>query len=390
MPGNRIPMELMNKPKVLSFSHYGLLYGANRSLLTLLVSLKDQIDWWVICKEESEFTEELKKHNIDFSIVPFTNDVYNARKRFQIFHSLKRFCYNIPLAFYIAYLVLQRNVNVIHSNSSVIFIGAMVSMISRRKHLWHIREFVYEDYNLTYLLGKRSFQFWAKKAHTIICISKSILQRRILDAGIKNNCKVIYNGLVDKQTNIAPRSWQNKVPVIGIVGIIDPAKDQLIAIKAVNHLVKNNKPVLLRIIGNVSSQPYFETMQKYVEQEGLSAYVDFAGFSNDIAAIFKDLDISLMCARNEALGRVTIESMMYGVPVVAFGSSGTVEIIEHEKTGLLFHGSEETLAEQIERLMQDKALYERISAEGMSHVNQTFTVQTYTQKFLDEVLLCVA
>jgi glycosyltransferase involved in cell wall biosynthesis len=379
----------MIKPKVLTFTHYGQLYGANRSLLTLLIALKDKIDWWVISKEHSEFTEELKKHNIPFTIVPFTNDVYSAPKRFQIFHSIKRFCYNLVLAFYIAFLVLRKKVDVVHSNSSVIFIGAMVAMLSGRKHLWHIREFVFEDYGLNYLLGKKSFNFWAGKAQTIICISKSILQRRILDAGIKTNYKVIYNGLVDNMPGIVPKGRRGNTPILGIVGVIDPAKDQLTAVKAVNILVKNGLPVTLRIIGNVSSQPYFEILSAYIQKEGLSEHVHFAGFSKDIESIFNELDISLMCAQNEALGRVTIESMMYGVPVVAFGSSGTIEIIENEKTGLLYFESESTLAQQIERLISDQDLYARISEQGMAHVRKTFTIQTYAEKFMQEVTLCL-
>jgi glycosyltransferase involved in cell wall biosynthesis len=380
--------DSIKKPRVMSFTHYGELYGANRSLLTLLIALKDSIDWWVISKENSEFTEELAKHNIRFSIVPFTNDVYNVEKRFQIYHSVKRFLYNIPLAFYLAYLIFKNKVDVIHSNSSVIFIGAMASMVSFRKHIWHVREFVYEDYNLKYLLGKGAFKFWAKKAQTIVCISESIRQRRIINAGIKNNSKVIYNGLVHGNQTSVPKVGIKGTPILGIVGVIDPAKDQLTAIKAVNRLVKNGKPVILRIIGNVSSNEYFQTLTEYVAKEKLSECVQFVGFSKNISSIFKELDISLMCSQNEALGRVTIESMMYGVPVVAYGSSGTMEIIEPEQTGLLYFGQEESLALQIDRLINDPDLYKNISRQGIQHVSQTFTVETYASKFLQEVMLC--
>jgi glycosyltransferase involved in cell wall biosynthesis len=374
------------KPTVMSFTHYGQLYGANRSLLTLIITLKDQINWWIICKEKSEFTDELIKHGIRFTVIPFTNDVYKIEKKFQLLHSIKRFCYNIPWAIYLAFLALKGKVNVIHSNSSVIFIGAMVSLISGKKHLWHIREFVFEDYGLKYLLGNKSFQFWANKAHKIICISNSIRERRVVQQNIKSDTIILYNGIVKEDQVSPPRSKPAGRIVIGIVGIIDPAKEQLTAIKAIHELKKANVPAELHVIGNVSSEVYFESLQQYVTNENISDVVKFKGFTKDITEIYKHLDISLMCAKNEALGRVTIESMMYGVPVVAFASSGTIEIVQAEKTGLLYSLDEKELASQIRRLAEDETLYNRLSIAGIEHVSKYFTVKSYRQTFLKEIL----
>jgi glycosyltransferase involved in cell wall biosynthesis len=95
-----------------------------------------------------------------------------------------------------------------------------------------------------------------------------------------------------------------------------------------------------------------------------------------------------MCSPNEALGRVTIEGMMYGVPVVAFDSAGTSEIVQHEQTGLLYRSDERSLAIQLERLLNDQSLYAGIAERAREHVFQNFTISKYRDNFLREVESC--
>ncbi|MGN7887973.1 glycosyltransferase family 4 protein [Dyadobacter endophyticus] len=372
---------ITKKPRILTFTHYGELYGANRSLLTLLVALRDKIDWWVICKEESEFSRELRRQNIRYSIVPFTNDVYMQKKRFQWLNSIKRTVYNVAVGLYTAFIARKHGVDLIYTNSSVIFIGAVTSFFSRRKHIWHIREFVYDDYKLTYLLGERAFRFWANKASAIICISKSIQKRRVLSKDINVKSVIIYNGLVSDQSKATVRPSPVKPTVLGIVGVIDPAKNQLAAIKAVHELVKRGKFVVLNIVGSVSSQAYFETLKTYISEHGLNEYVNFTGFCKDVSAIFKSIDITLMCSPHEAFGRVTVESMMHGVPVVAYKSAGTAEIIDHEITGLLYHDEKNALTTQLTRLMTDDDLYKKISSRASKVARENFTIKSYADQF---------
>lgn len=380
-------MKMDSKPKILSFSHYGTLYGANRSLLTLLTATRDQIDWWVICQEDGDFVKELARNGIEFKIVSFANDIHKVPRRPQWFHSVKRFVFNIAAALYIAALVIKKRIDLVHTNSSVIFLGALVAFFSGRKHLWHIREFVYEDYHLKYNFGKSSFRFWANKAARIICISKSIASKRVIEAGVSAPHVVIYNGLVDALPADYARA-RNEPPLAGIVGIIDPAKGQMTAVKAVNALVKKGTPIKLEIVGEIGDPAYYEEIVTYIKEQGIGEHFRFAGFTKDIQSIYRHLDVLLMCSPNEALGRVTIEGMMYGVPVVAFDSAGTSEIVQHEQTGLLYRSDEHSLALELERLLNDQSLYADIAARAREHVFQNFTISKYRDNFLREVESC--
>lgn len=380
-------MRSDTKPKILSFSHYGTLYGANRSLLTLLIATREQIDWWVICLEDGDFVKELARNGIECKIVRFANDIHKIPRYPQWFHSIKRFAFNVMAALYIASLVVRKRIDLIHTNSSVIFFGALVAFFSGRRHLWHIREFVYEDYHLKYNFGKSSFRFWANKAARIICISKSIAQKRVAEAGVSAPHVVIYNGLVDTLPAITPRPRRG-TSLAGIVGIIDPAKGQMAAVKALNALVKKGTPVKLEIVGEIGDPVYYEQIAAYVGEQGLGEHVVFTGFTKDIQSIYQRLDVLLMCSPNEALGRVTIEGMMYGVPVVAYDSAGTSEIVRHEETGLLYRSDEHSLAFELERLLNDRSLYAGIAKRAREHVSQNFTITKYRDNFLREVESC--
>ncbi len=380
-------MRTDRKPKILSFSHYGTLYGANRSLLALLAATRDRIDWWVICLEDGDFAKELARKGIEYKIVTFANDIHKIPRFPQWFHSLKRFIFNVLAALYIAVLVVRKRIDLIHTNSSVIFFGALVAFFSGRKHLWHIREFVYEDYHLKYNFGRSSFRFWANKAARIICISKSIAQKRVIDAGVTAPYVVIYNGLVDALPEVSPRIL-SETPLAGIVGIIDPAKGQMTAVKAVNALVKKGVAVRLEIVGEIGDPVYYEEIAAYIKEQDISEHIRFTGFTKDIQSIYRRLDVLLMCSPNEALGRVTIEGMMYGVPVVAFDSAGTSEIVQHEQTGLLFRSDERSLASELERLLNDHSLYAGIAERAREHVFQNFTITKYRDNFLREVESC--
>jgi len=356
-------MRSDRKPKILSFSHYGTLYGANRSLLTLLLATREQIDWWVICLEDGDFVKELANNGVEYQVVRFANDIHKIPRNPQWFHSIKRFAFNILAATRIAAMVIRRRVDLIHTNSSVIFFGALVALLSGRKHLWHIREFVYEDYHLKYNFGKSSFRFFANKAARIICISKSIAQKRVIEAGVTAPYVVIYNGLVDELPAYSDRT-PGETPLTGIVGIIDPAKGQMTAVKAVNALVKKGIAIQLEIIGEIGDPAYYEEIAAYIKEHGIGQHIRFTGFTKDIQSIYRRLDVLLMCSPNEALGRVTIEGMMYGVPVVAFDSAGTSEIVRHEQTGLLFRSDEHSLAAELERLLNDRSLYAGIAGRA--------------------------
>ena len=63
----------------------------------------------------------------------------------------------------------------------------------------------------------------------------------------------------------------------------------------------------------------------------------------------------------EPWGRVVVEAMASGLPVIACDNGGYAEIIEHGRNGLLFRTTDEAV-EQVRLLAGDPALRERLGA----------------------------
>lgn len=94
--------------------------------------------------------------------------------------------------------------------------------------------------------------------------------------------------------------------------------------------------------------------------------VVFLGWREDLPRILPLLDLFVLPSRNEGMGRVLVEAMACGVPIVAAAACGIPELVDHGRTGLLVPpGDVEALAAGIRRLLGDRALAARLAAAGL-------------------------
>jgi glycosyltransferase involved in cell wall biosynthesis len=87
---------------------------------------------------------------------------------------------------------------------------------------------------------------------------------------------------------------------------------------------------------------------------GLQSAVEFTGWREDLAAVYRQFDILVLTSLNEGTPVAVIEAMAAALPVVATDVGGVADVIEHRRTGLLVpSGSVTELAAAIVRLAQD-------------------------------------
>ena len=101
------------------------------------------------------------------------------------------------------------------------------------------------------------------------------------------------------------------------------------------------------------------------------------------------MDIELVCSKSEAFGRVTIEAMLAGIPVIASNTGGTIELIEHKQNGLLYnYGDVQQLSEMILTLVNDEQLKVKL-VENASRFAEKFTIERTAREvynFFEEVV----
>ena len=372
-------MEDCKKMKVLYVTHYSDYLGANRSLLQLIKLLKtDDISSLVVVPNEGEFSTYLRSANIEYIVIPFFYSLYlRDKKRYKNVYYILKGCLlellNVFFAFYYASFVLKKEkIDIVHTNSSAINIGAYLAFFLKVKHVWHVREFLRLHYGLCFPWGVSVQRYIMRNmADVLIPISKAV-ENYLKSFISKDKLHLIYNGVVYTPNE---RTVSNCPLNIVMVGVIHPSKRQFLVIQVLHDLLlKGYTSLRLTIVGNVDNMhlDYYNEMQEYIEDNNLEEYVTFTGYMEDVAPLLSNMHVGILASENEAFGRVTVEYMMSGlVPIVA-NSGGSVEIIVNGVNGFVFNDKSD-LTNILILILNDKNLMKQITEKAIQTANERFT-----------------
>ena len=193
---------------------------------------------------------------------------------------------------------------------------------------------------------------------------------------------VIHNGVdVEAFTPAAAGARHRDGCWIGMVGALAPWKGQHIFVQAAAEVVDRIPDVTFFLIGDViyttaGHHDYRRELERLVHQLGLEGRVIFTGFRKDIARVMANLDIVAHCSvEPEPFGRVIIEAMACGKPVIAARGGGVDEIIVDGDDGLLVPpGDARLLAEAILRLAGDPDRRARLGEAARRRVEEKFRI----------------
>jgi glycosyltransferase involved in cell wall biosynthesis len=98
--------------------------------------------------------------------------------------------------------------------------------------------------------------------------------------------------------------------------------------------------------------------------------------------------VLVLASESESFGRVLVEAMASGIPVIATTVGGIPEIVRNGEEGLLFSpGSSEQLANAIKKLLEEESLRMRL-AQAACRRADSFGLELHIQnmlKIFDEV-----
>ena len=376
---------------ILCFTHYTALYGANKSLINLLDGLQEyNIRPILVLPYKGLLEQELIARNIKYFVLPYyitTIPIKNSRLKGFIFGIIKNLI-NLFVHFKLLFLLKKHKISpdVVHSNSSVIDAGFIFSQLIQRPHIWHIREFREKHYQMHHCFGENFFYFLLKKSDIVITISEAI-QNYIHRNLPSKNTHLLPDGILSLKNK--PNFIQNqaispkKEIVFAIIGYIHPAKGQLAAIEAFNILKQSISNIKLLIIGSAEfEEEYLAKIKNKITPISQNS-IELAGFIQDMDKIYPSIDFVLVCSDYEALGRVSIEAMSKNIPVIGKKGNGTSEIITHLETGILYENDAQDLSEKMKWVIENTASIEKIKRQAAQFVWQKYTIEAYTQKFVD-------
>jgi len=171
------------------------------------------------------------------------------------------------------------------------------------------------------------------------------------------------------------------VPVLLFVGQLEERKGAPVLVQACKLLVERNVPFQCVLVG---SGPQRELVEQLVDQHGLRHAVSLAGVVLqehlreylDRASVFVMPCVRARSGDMDGIPVVLMEAMAMEIPVVSTWLSGIPELVKHEQSGLLVEPQDaRSLADAIQRLLEDQELCARLGKNGRTQVLQEFDIR---------------
>lgn len=361
--------------KILFFSQVGqTLFGANRSLLDIVVGLSNLgHDVRVFCSSDGELAQQLKAANIPIFVSNYSGSAISAKNRFFLFDYIVSFFSVTPVSTILDKIWTWKP-DVVHSNSTTIDIWFRFAQYYHIPHVWHVREFWWKDYSLVYTPSKKQFYQNLNKSNLIIFISQSLFDE--YKSIVTTNYVILLNPISSfpqkKKLISAPHCFSFLVP-----WYMNKNKGQMIALRAFRKLSKKFKNSKICFLGNGPRSYIFKL--KFYKFLFFIKNVYFLWYKNNPEEFFRQSDAVIVCSKNEALGRVTLEAMMYWVPVIWRNTAWTAELIWNNRW-IPFDWSPEDLFQKMKLLIGDANLRQRCLDRGTDYINSYFLKWPYINK----------
>lgn len=363
------------KLKVLYVTAYSELYGANKSMIDMITVLKEKYNVfpYVLVNSEGELTKELHKRDICYIVAGYYICTIDAGAKRVNFRRWRKRVFRCLSYGSIIKKIRNLKIDIIHSNSSVVDIGYYASRKLKCPHIWHVREYGKEDYNLVQIDNKKGIRLRYINSRNVIAISQSI-GNMLLNIDQEINVNVVYNGVAISE-RYDKEFCKNKVHFC-VVGIISKNKNQMEAVKAANCLVKKGyHNFCLHIIGD-GFKGEEVIIREYIKENELQDYIEMHGYRSNIDSYLKKMDVGIVTSYKEAFGRVTIEYMSNYMPVIGTNTGGTKELIKDGYNGFLYElSSSECLAEKMGKLIRNLNLLKELGKNARVF-SEKFTVES--------------
>ena len=254
-------------------------------------------------------------------------------------------------------LFSENKPELIYTNSVCVNIGILMAERLGLPHVWQARESLSQfslSLSLSLVLSRKLWALPATKAHILISDYMMDYYRPYLP---NDRMVRIYNG-VDLPKGVTERT-KNEINgrlKVACVGVLSNQKNQLELLRAQVLLRNRGVEIETYLYGTLKGE-YLSIVRQYILENHLEDTAHIVGHTNDVFGALQNMNLGVVCARDEAFGRVTIEFMLMHMPVVVSDSGANPELITQGKTGAVYPlGKVEMLANAIENYVHHPEL----------------------------------
>ncbi len=349
--------------KILFIGHRDKFYGAESVLFRIIEYYSKTVECHVVLpfSFSKDFTETLSSKRIEAKLFYSSYRLVNPRLLINFPSFILSFLSSIHLIFY----VKRYNIDVLFSNTSVNIIGALVSIITNTKHIWHFHEqptggkfrwiprVLYPLYRFLIL----------NKNTTIIFIStmQKVLWEK--EFGVKiNKSIVLYTPpRVIERVNVT----RNKQEItFGFLGSLTKSKNIFPLIDEFRKICIRYPlmPLKLKIMGDGMLK---SEVKIRLSKDEIANKAVLAEFNTDVANFFSTVDVLVLPSQFESWGLSALEALSLNKVLILTKNTALTEILENNVDCIFINPDKPNeLFEAMSRLILNPDLVRKLKENG--------------------------
>ena len=377
----------MTKTKILYVSHSSRIGGAEVCLLTLIKYLdKNFFEPVVVFPTPGPLRKQIEQLGVRTYITPLEWWVRAEREFAYKGNPLSRRVQAL------ARIIEREKPHIVHTNTSVIWEGALAAQLRGVPHLWHIHEILEVHPVLRTLFPLPTVhQIMDELSQRVVAVSEAALNGLVQDI-TASKLTVISNGIdtakfktTGNENHGSSLREELNLPADAILAI---TVGSLVAEKGHDNLLmaaslvgKRHVPVHFILVGG-GTPPAVWALKKKIKELRLEHSVHYLGFRRDVPRLVKSCDFLVLPSHTDAFPLAVLEAMAAGKPVIATASGGAAEMIANGESGFLVPvANPHRLCDKILEIAADVEMRKRMGTSAFQRFNENFTAEIFAARF---------
>ncbi len=384
-------MSTQTKPSILFLHSSSDYYGASKVLFQTVMACKSNCyECIVVLSEPGIFSDKLIENGVD---VRFFKLAILRRKYYNPLGLINRAYFLVKAIGKLRAIVKKHQIDIIYSNTTAVLVGALVSKMSKVKHVWHIHEIIAGPRFLLWVLA------WLMEYATnknITVSSATFHHWNSINPSLTKKHKLIclFNGIdLLPYQSIQEKNKSSEQFTIGMIGRVHFWKGQTYFIEIVSELEKflqkeNENKIHLKYLMAGDPFPGYEYLLTEISEKkkilGVENKIKDLGYVRNNVHFFEQIDLLIVPSiLPDPLPTVVLEAMASGLPVAGTKLGGMLDMVVPNETGILIPWDDaEKAAAQIWNLFHQKESLQLMAVQGRKRVKSLFSIERFEHEIL--------
>lgn len=220
---------------------------------------------------------------------------------------------------------------------------------------------------------------WVFNNSTIIHLSDGLIASEITPLKLKNTKSYTLQNGTEKVEGSSSAHIDDKKDDILFLSNLFPSKGIFVLLEALGLVIKELPCIKVNLVGDTVNNTILEKVNTMIDCNGLRNNVLVHGpkTGSEKYAFFESSKIFVHPTLNDAFPLVILEALQYGLPIISTHEGAIPEIIDETTGVLVLKNQPKILADEIVKMLNDKALLVYRSTKCRSKFAKNFSLERF-------------